>query len=106
MQIGYFSITVGVQFFLLVGYLLYALFRKYPAPEDGISLMSWVGGLIGIITLVQIGLLVIVSSVISLSDRFLILLLVFVDLLGLPLMAYDTLKRREQIRSESSNNSE
>lgn len=99
MQIGYLSITIGFQFFLLFGYLLYGIFRKFPAKEDGISLMSWVGGLIGILTIGQVGLLIIVSGAIPILDRLPILVLILFDLIVLVIMAYDVLDIREKTKS-------
>ncbi len=100
MQIGYLSITIGFQFFLFFGYILYGIFRKFPTKEDGLSLMSWLGGLIGILSLGQVGVLILVSGVIPLPDRLPILLLVFVDLFIFVIMTYDVLTQREQIKLE------
>ena len=60
MQIGYLTLTTGFQFFLIFGYILYGIFRKFPAKEDAVSLITWLGGLIGIITLGEVGVVVIV----------------------------------------------
>jgi len=100
MQIEYLSLTIGFQFFLFFGYLLYGIFRKYPAKEDAISLISWLGGLIGFLTIGQAGILIIISSAIPLLDRQMILLLIFIDLFILVIMAYDVLNQREKIKSE------
>jgi hypothetical protein len=97
MQIGYLSITIGFQFFLLVGYLLYILFRRYPSPDDSSSLMSYVVGLLSILTFGFVGLLVIVATAIPFTDRLVILLFVVIDLLGMLIIINDLLKRREYI---------
>ncbi len=40
MQSGYLVITLGFQFFLLVGYLFYFILRKWAAIDDQIVLMT------------------------------------------------------------------
>ena len=86
MQIGYLTLTIGFQYFLMFGYILYGIFRKFPAKEDSVFLITWLGGLIGIITLGEVGVDVIVSASISLPDRLPILLLVLIDLFVLVIM--------------------
>ncbi len=104
MQIGYLSTTIGFQFFLLVGYLLYILFRKYPSPDDSGSLMSYVVGLMSILTFGFVGLLVIVAPAIPFTDRLVILLFVVIDLLGLLIIVNDFLKQRAHIVSKDLEN--
>jgi hypothetical protein len=90
MQGAYLIITVGIEFFIIVGYLFYAIFRTYPEGKDRISLMSWTAGLIGILTL---GLIVSVTLVVSrmpLSDIVISMALLIVDILGLYLLVDDT----------------
>ena len=98
MQGAYLIITVGIQFFILVGYLFYAIFRTYPIGEDRISLMSWIAGLIGILTL---GLLVSVAMVItrmSPADIIVAVALLIADILGLYLLVDDTRRKASQMR--------
>ena len=102
MQIGYLTLTTGFQFFLIFGYILYGIFRKFPAKEDAVSLITWLGGLIGIITLGEVGVVVIVSAAVPLLDRLPILLLIFVDLFVLAIMAYDVLNQRQQVKLQST----
>ena len=102
MQIGYLTLTTGFQFFLIFGYILYGIFRKFPAKEDAVSLITWLGGLIGIITLGEVGVVVIVSAAVPLLDRLPILLLIFVGLFVLAIMAYDVLNQRQQVKLQST----
>ena len=98
MQGAYLIITVGIEFFILVGYLFYAIFRTYPIGEDRISLMSWIAGLIGILTL---GLLVSVAMVItrmSPADIIVAVALLIADILGLYLLVDDTRRKASQMR--------
>ncbi len=100
MQGAYLIITVGIQFFILVGYLFYAIFRTYPTGEDRISLMSWIAGLIGILTL---GLLVSVTLVVSRmspADIIVAVALLIADILGLYLLVDDTRRKTSQMKKD------
>jgi len=96
MQGPFLSIALGFQAFLFVGYLLFAIFRTYPTREDSISLMSWMTGLIGVLTFGLFGSLVLVISRMPISDIILALALVFADTIGLYLLVDDTLKKKRQ----------
>jgi hypothetical protein len=90
MQGAYLIITVGIEFFILVGYLFYAIFRTYPEGEDRISLMSWTAGLIGILTLGLLVSVTLVASRMPLSDIIVSMAILIVDILGLYLLVDDT----------------
>ena len=96
MQGPFLTLTLGFQLFLIVGYLFFAIFRTYPTQEDSISLMSWITGLIGVLTFGLFGSLVLVISIMPLSDIVLAFSLVFADPIGLYLLVDDTLKKRRQ----------
>jgi hypothetical protein len=96
MQGTYLTVTIGFQFFLIVGYMLFAIFRTYPTREDSISLMSWITGFIALSTFGLVGLLLLVVSVMPISDVMFAFALVFADIVGLYLIIDDTLKKRKQ----------
>lgn len=96
MQGPFLTLTLGFQLFLIVGYLFFAIFRTYPTQEDSISLMSWITGLIGVLTFGLFGSLVLVVSTMPISDVVLALSLVAADTIGLYLLVDDTLKKRRQ----------
>ncbi|MGY5859869.1 MAG: hypothetical protein RTU63_10910 [Candidatus Thorarchaeota archaeon] len=94
MQLPFLSITVGFQFFLIVGFLFYTIFRKYPTGDDRISLMSWTTGLIGVLIFGLVGSLLLLMSSMPTSEFGIALALSFADILGLYLLVDDTLKAR------------
>lgn len=96
MQGPFLTVTIGFQLFLIVGYLFFAIFRTYPAKDDSISLMSWMTGLIGVLTFGLFGSLMFVISTMPISDVILALSLVFADTVGLYLLVDDTRKKRKQ----------
>ncbi|TFG29147.1 hypothetical protein EU528_10080 [Candidatus Thorarchaeota archaeon] len=96
MQGPFLNITIGFQLFLIVGYLFYAIFRTYPIGEDRVSLMSWITGLIGLLTFGLFGSLLLVMSRMPSSEFGIAMALSFADVLGLYLLVDDTLKARRQ----------
>jgi len=97
MQSGYLVITLGFQFFLLVGYLFYFIFRKWSEIDDQITLLTWVTGMIGLLT---IGLLLTVAIVLSrmeFAEAVLTLAIVAADLIGFFLLAKETWNRKMTI---------
>lgn len=89
MQGSVLQLTIGVQFFLLVGYLFYLLFRTYSTGDDRDSLVSYVATLLSLITLgLLVSLLAVSSSVIP-SDRLGVLVIAVVDLIGLAALILD-----------------
>ena len=90
MQGAYLTVTIGIEFFLLVGYLFYMLFRTY-AEEDGkVSMMKWVIGLIAFLTFWLIVSVVLVASEMSTADLVLASAILIIDLIGLYLLFDDT----------------
>jgi hypothetical protein len=90
MQGAYLTVTIGIEFFLLVGYLFYVLFRTY-AEEDGkVSMMKWVMGLIAFLTFWLIVSVVLVALEMSTADLVLASAILIVDLIGLYLLFDDT----------------
>ena len=90
MQGTFLTLTIGFEFFLLVGYMFYLLFRTYSEGDDKVSLMRWVIGLIGILTL---GLIVIVARVammMSHTDLIVATTFLIVDVIGLYLLIDDS----------------
>ncbi|MFW9862955.1 MAG: hypothetical protein ACFFEX_16910 [Candidatus Thorarchaeota archaeon] len=95
MQGAYLTITISIQFFVLVGYLFYFVFRKWSSGEDQIALMSWTTVLVGSLTLwLSISVLLVAASM-SLADIALAGGIIAADFLGLYLLVDDTLRRRQ-----------
>ncbi|MFW9810810.1 MAG: hypothetical protein ACFFE6_15660, partial [Candidatus Thorarchaeota archaeon] len=90
-------ITFGFQFFLLVGYLFYFLFRKWVVVDDQIVLLSWVAGFLGLLT---IGLLLIVAIILPrmvIAEAIFASAIVALDLIGLYLLVKETWNRKMTI---------
>lgn len=66
MQVGLFEVTIGAEFMLLAGYLLYGVLRKFSTEDDRPSISFYIAILIGFITS-----LLVISAMLSLS-RFLL----------------------------------
>jgi hypothetical protein len=96
MQSGILQISIGIQFFLLVGYLLYMLFRSYSMGESRTSLLSYVAGLLTLITLGLFFSLVATASLVPVYDRPLIVLLVLLDMLGVIGLVFDLSKSNDE----------
>ncbi|TFF91333.1 hypothetical protein EU545_04450 [Candidatus Thorarchaeota archaeon] len=94
MQGNILQVTAGIQFFLLVGYLLYLLFRTYSPEDASSSLMSYVAVLIAIITFGLIFSLLFVAPLVAPLNRIAIMALVILDEIGLVLLVADLRKPR------------
>ena len=92
MQGAFLRITIGIEFFLLVGYLFYLLFRTYAKGDDRISMMKWVMGLIGILTLGLIVSVALVATRMTITDLVVAIAILMVDVIGLYL-AIDDIRR-------------
>jgi hypothetical protein len=97
MQSGYLVITIGFQFFLLVGYLFYFLFRKWLPIDDQISLISWITGLVGVLTFLLLVLVMIILPRMPFADAIFVSTLVIVDFVGLSLLVRETWNRKMTI---------
>ncbi|MFX1331537.1 MAG: hypothetical protein ACFE9W_08275 [Promethearchaeota archaeon] len=95
MQGAYLTITIGVQFFVLVGYMFYFLFRKWASNEDKIALMSWTAVLVGLLTSWILISVFLVAASMPLADIVLAGGIIAADFLGLYLLADDILGRRQ-----------
>ena len=89
MQGAYLILTVGIEFFLLVGYLFYLLFRANIEVEVRVSVLSWLTGIIGLITLGLIVSVVAVASRMTNTDLVLASTFLIVDIIGLYLLIDD-----------------
>jgi hypothetical protein len=89
LQGAFLQLAIGLQFFLLFGYLFYFVFRSYSGSEARTSLMAYVLVLVGLITLGMIGSLVLVVPEIAAGDRIGVLVITIADELILALLAYD-----------------
>lgn len=89
MQSGVLHITIGVQFFLLVGYLMYLLFRAYSPNESRSSLMSYVAGLLTLLTLGLFYSLGVLSPLVPIYDRPVVILLIVLNVLGIAILGLD-----------------
>jgi hypothetical protein len=90
MQGAYLRITIGLEFFLLVGYLFYLVFRFYTKGEDRLSLLKWI---IVIISLITAGLTVSISLVatrMSQPDLVIAVGIVLIDIVGVYLLIDDS----------------
>jgi hypothetical protein len=96
MQGAYLAITIGIQFFVLVGYLLYGVFRTWTTGKDQISLMSWTAGLVGILTLWILVSVLLVATRMSLADLVLVGGIMIADILGLCILV-DDIRRRSNL---------
>ena len=106
MQSGYLLITIGVQFFLLVGYFFYFIFRKWPTADDQVWLMSWTAGLLGVLTLGLVVSIAIVIPRMVIAEAVMASALVIADIIGLYLLVDDTRKKTSQIDSAEQTNHE
>ncbi|MFW9927066.1 MAG: hypothetical protein ACFFDM_09880 [Candidatus Thorarchaeota archaeon] len=97
MQSGYLIITFGFQMFLLVGYLFYFTFRKWLAIDDQITLMTWTAVLVGILTFGLSLLVLIVLPRMQFTEAIMASVIVFVDIVGLYLLAKETWNRKMTI---------
>jgi len=97
MQSGYLLITISFQFFLVVGYLFYLMFRKWAEIEDQVILMTWVARLVAILTLGLLMTVLIILPRLVLVEAIFVALLVIVDIIGLFLLARETWNRKMTI---------
>lgn len=95
MQGSILQVTGGIQFFLLVGYLFYLVFRSYSKGDARTSLISYVSVLIALITLGLIVSLVLVAPLVSAPDRISVLALLILDEIGLVLLVADLKRIKE-----------
>ncbi|MBY8997064.1 MAG: hypothetical protein KGD60_04985 [Candidatus Thorarchaeota archaeon] len=89
MQGAFLILSVGIEFFLLAGYLFYLLFRTYAESDDKVSMLSWLTGIIGLIT---VGLIVSVAAVatrMTNTDLAIAVAILAVDAVGLFLLIDD-----------------
>jgi len=98
MQGPFILLTVGMEFFLLVGYLFYILFRTYAATDDKVSMLSWLTGIIGLITVGLIGTVALVATRMTSTDFIIAMVFLTVDAVGLFLLVNDI--RRISSKSE------
>jgi hypothetical protein len=89
MQGAFLILTIGIEFFLLVGYLFYLLFRTYAAREDKVSMLSWLTGIIGLITVGLIGSVAVVATRMTNTDLVIAAVFLAVDAVGLFLLIDD-----------------
>ncbi len=100
MQGAYLTITIGMQFFVIVGYLLYLVFRTWSIGEDRISLMSWTARLVGFLTLWILVSMLLVAGRMTLADLVLSGGILAADILGLYLLVDDTLRMKVRMQVE------
>jgi len=97
MQGAYLIITIGIEFFLLVGYMFYLLFRTYAVGEDRISMLRWLIGIIGLLTVGLIVSVALVATRMTNTDLVLSIALLLVDVVGLYLIIGDSRKLSQKI---------
>lgn len=97
MQGTYLLLTVGIEFFLFVGYLFYLLFRTNIEVEVRVSVLSWLTGIIGLITLGLIVSVVAVASRMANTDLVLASTFLIVDIIGLYLLIDDTRRISQEL---------
>ncbi len=89
MQGPFLTLTIGIEVFLLVGYLFYLLFRTYIEVEVRVSVLSWLTGIIILITLGLILSVIVVASRMTTTDLVLASTFLIVDVIGLYLLVDD-----------------
>jgi len=89
MQGTFLILTIGIEFFLLVGYMFYVLFRTYTASDDKVSMLSWLTGIIGLITVGLIGTIALVATRMTNTDIVIAMVFLAVDVVGLYLLVDD-----------------
>jgi hypothetical protein len=92
MQGPYLIITIGVEFFLLAGFLFYLIFRAYISEEDRASLLVWISGLIGLYILGLVVSITLVAARMTIRDVVVALAIEAVDIVGLYLIIDDTVR--------------
>ena len=97
MQSSYLLLTISFQFFLVVGYLFYFIFRKWSEIEDQVILMTWVARLVAILTLGFLMIVLIILPRLVLVETIVVVLIVIVDIIGLFLLARETWNRKMTI---------
>ncbi len=98
MQGAYLVITVGIEFFLLVGYLFYLLFRTYAASDDRVSMLSWLTGIIGLITVGLMGTVALVATRMTNTDLVIAMVFLAVNVVGLYLLIDDIRRISRKLR--------
>ena len=89
MQSGILQASIGIQFFILVGYLLYLLFKTYSPDESRVSLTSYVAALLVLITLELFFSLVATVSLVPYEDKPAIIALALLDMTGIVVLGWD-----------------
>lgn len=102
MQGAYLVLTIGIELFLLVGYLFYLLFRTYAASDDKVSMLSWLTGIIGLITVGLIGSVAVVATRMTNTDLVIAMVLLTVDVVGLYLLIDDIRRISRQLEVTQS----
>lgn len=92
MQGPYLIITIGAEFFLLAGFLVYLIFRAYISEEDRASLLVWISGLIGLYILGLVVSITLVAARMAIRDVVVALAIEAVDIVGLYLIIDDTVR--------------
>jgi hypothetical protein len=105
MQANLLDITIGVEFMLFMGYLLYGIMRTYPAKEDRFTILFYTTILIGFVTSIFI-----LNSILSLprylpGDIPILILLLAVDIVFFFIIIVDTF-RQKQSKNETNENKE
>ncbi|MFW9806440.1 MAG: hypothetical protein ACFFFK_06895 [Candidatus Thorarchaeota archaeon] len=90
MQEVYLQLTIGMQFFLLMGYLFYLIFRTYGEKEVRVSMLRWLIGLIAFLTIILIVSVALVSKAMPVRDLVVASAALFVDVIGLYLLLDDS----------------
>jgi peptidoglycan/LPS O-acetylase OafA/YrhL len=89
MQSVFFNITLGIEFFLLTGYLFYMLFRKYADEEDRDAMLRWMLRIIGALTVGLIVSVALVATRMPALDLALATILLALDVMALTVAYMD-----------------
>ncbi|MFW9964204.1 MAG: hypothetical protein ACFFCX_11605 [Candidatus Sifarchaeia archaeon] len=101
MQYDFLEITIGLEFFLLVGYVFYLLFRSYSKSVDRVSMMKWMSAIIILITLGLMVSIILVATRMSQSDLVIAVAILLIDSIGIYLLIDDT-NRLSKIMTQST----
>jgi hypothetical protein len=96
LQGGFLRITIGLEFFLLVGYLFYLVFRFYTTGDDRVSMLKWLSLIISLVTIGMIVSVILVAPRMEHIDLVIAVAFLVVDVVGIYLLV-DDIRRISQL---------
>lgn len=102
MQDVYLELTIGMQFFLLMGYLFFLIFRTYGEKEVRVSMLRWLIGLIAFLTIILIVSVALVATAMPVRDLVVASAALIIDVIGLALLLDDTQRLSKSLTVEQT----